>query len=398
MDVLYNPLDPEFRKNPYPTFHRMRELDPVHWSPTGWCWVLTRHEHIKMVLNDRRFGIGLDRLMQIPALQPVFAEPYNQIIRTQILAADPPDHTRIRGLVNPPFTVPKVDTLRPRIQGHVDRLLAAKADERRMDFIRDFAYPLPFTMICDLLAVPEEARAPLEDYTHKLMRTTDPTPMGPHEVAGANYAAMGFRDYFLELARERSARPTDDLFGQMVAARDRGVLADEEMCANATLVFCAGHDTVVNLFGNGLYHLMTNPDQIELLRKDPSLMKNAVEELLRYDASVQIARRIPFQDVEIGGKTIFENQYILCCLGAANRDPEVYPDPDRLDITRKNIRPHSFGGGIHYCLGAQLARVEGEIVFRTILERMPELRLETLVPEWHQNTFVRGLASLPIAW
>ncbi|HKA90542.1 MAG TPA: cytochrome P450, partial [Haliangiales bacterium] len=339
-----------------------------------------------------------DRLMQIPALQPVFAEPYNQIIRTQILAADPPDHTRIRALVNPPFTVPKVDTLRARIQAHVDRLIAAKADGRRMDFIRDFAYPLPFTMICDLLAVPDAERPPLEDYTHKLMRTTDPMPMSPYEVAGANYAAMGFRDYFLALATERSARPTDDLFGQMVAARDRGALTDEEMVANVTLVFCAGHDTVVNLFGNGLYHLCRNPDQLELLRRDPSLMKNAVEELLRYDASVQIARRIPFQDVEIGGKTIFENQYILCCLGAANRDPEVYPDPDRLDIMRKNIRPHSFGGGIHYCLGAQLARVEGEIVFRTILERMPELRLETEDPEWHQNTFVRGLASLPIAW
>ena len=170
------------------------------------------------------------------------------------------------------------------------------------------------------------------------------------------------------------------------------------MCANATLVFCAGHDTVVNLFGNGLYHLLSNPDQLQLLRDDPSQMKNAVEELLRYDASVQIARRIPFQDVEIGGKTIFENQYILCCLGAANRDPELYTDPDRLDIARKNVRPFSFGGGIHYCLGAQLARVEGEIVFRTILERMPEVRLDGAEPVWHQNTFVRGLASLPIRW
>lgn len=398
MDTLYNPLDPAFRRDPYPTFHRLRSVDPVHWSPGGYCWVLTRHDHIKAVLSDKRFGIGLDRLMQIPALQATFAEPYNRIIRTQILAADPPDHTRIRALANPPFTAPRVDTLRPRIQQIVDGLLDARAEARQMDFIAELAYPLPFTVICDLLGVPEAEREPLAGWTHQLMRTTDPTPMSLDEVDDANAAAQSFRGYFMDLARDRRKNPGSDLFSQLVDWRDRDALSDEEMIANTILLFCAGHDTVVNLFGNGLYHLCKNPDQLALLRADPSLLRNAVEELIRYDASVQIARRIPFEDVYIGGVRIYENQYVLCCLGAGNRDPEVYPDPDRLDITRKNIRPLSFGGGIHYCLGAQLARVEAEIVFRTVLQRMPALALATPEPAWHQNTFVRGLASLPITW
>jgi cytochrome P450 len=398
MELLYNPLDPAFRKDPYPFLHRLRSEDPVHWSPVGFCWVLTRYEDVRTVLGDRNAGIGLDRLAKIPALQPVFAEPYNQIIKTQILAADPPSHTRIRGLLAPVFTTARSDGLRAHTQRAVDRLIEARAHERRMDFITDFAYPLPFTVICDLLDVPLSERAPLEDYTHKLMRTTDPTPMTPREVNGANEAATGFRDYFMALAHSRRGNPGDDLFTLLVRARDEGQVDDEEMIANTILIFCAGHDTVVNLFGNGLLALHRHPDQLELLRRDPSLVKNAVEELLRYDTSVQIARRVAFQDFWLGGKLIRENDYVLCSVGAANRDPAIYPDPDRLDVTRKNIRPLSFGGGIHYCLGAPLARVEGDVVFRTLVERLPSLRLETLDPPWHQNTFVRGLSSLPVSW
>jgi cytochrome P450 len=291
-----------------------------------------------------------------------------------------------------------VDQLRPKIQALADSLIDPHEGKRAMDFMADFAYPLPFTVICDILNVPESDRPPLADYTHWLMRTTDPTPMSRDETDLANRAAIGFRDAFTVLATERRARPTDDIFSDLANATTSGIINEEELVANLILIFCAGHDTVVNLFGNGLLALHRHPTELARLKSDRTLMKNAVEELLRYDASVQIARRSAFEAVEIGGRQIAEGHYVLCCLGAANRDPEVFPDPDKLDIGRPNIRPMSFGGGIHYCLGAFLARVQGEIVFDTIIRRMPELRLETLRPEWHQNVFVRGLRSLPVTW
>jgi cytochrome P450 len=397
-EVLWNPLTPEYRRDPYPFYHRMRTVDPVHWSPGAWCWILTRHDHVKMVLSDRRFGIGLDRLEKIPQVAVQMAEPFNKIIRTQILAADPPDHTRIRALSARTFAAVHVETLRPRIQRTVDALLDPLLPQRRMELIHDFAYPLPFTVICDTLNIPLSERAPLELWTRKLMRTTDPTPMARDELDAANDGAINFRGYFLDLARERRKRPTDDLFSDLVQAEGRGEMTEEEFVANTILIFCAGHDTVVHLFGNGLLALHRQPDQLELLLRDPSLIKNAIEELLRFDTSIQIARRIPFEPVEIGGRHIPENSYLLCLVGAANRDPEVYPDPDRLDVTRKNVKPMSFGGGIHYCLGAYLARLEGEVVFETLLRRIPQMKLDTLEPEWNQNTFIRGLKALPVSW
>jgi cytochrome P450 len=396
--VVFNPLTPEYRRNPYPFYHRLRAEDPVHWSAAGASWVLTRHDHIKLVLADKRFGIGLDRLAKVPAIAAVLAEPFNQIIRTQILAADPPDHTRIRALATRTFSAAHTETLRGRIARIAEKLLDALEPRGRMDFIHDFAYPLPFTVICDTLNIPDEEREPLESWTRSLMRSTDPTPMSRDELDAANDGAIAFRGYFLALARERRARPTDDLFSDLVEAVARGELTEEELVANTILIFCAGHDTVVHLFGNGLLALYRHPDELERLRREPSLIKNAVEELLRYDASIQIARRTAFEPVEIGGRWIGENQYVLCLLGAGNRDPDVYADPDRLDVTRKNVKPLSFGGGIHYCLGAYLARVEGEVVFQTLFRRLPNLRLDTLEPEWNQNTFIRGLKSLPVSF
>jgi cytochrome P450 len=397
-EVLWNPLAEDYRRDPYPTYHRMRELDPVHWSPGGWCWVLTRHDHVKLVLSDRRFGIGLDRLAKFPSVAAVLAEPFNKIIRTQILAADPPDHTRIRALATRTFAAAHVEALRARIQHTADTLLDGLLPRGRMDFIHDFAYPLPFTVICDTLNIPPEERPPLEDWTRTLMRTTDPMPMSRAELDAANDGAINFRGYFLDLARERRARPTDDLFSDLVQAAGRGEMTEEEFVANTILIFCAGHDTVVHLFGNGLLALHRHPEQLALLRRDPGLIKNAIDELLRYDASIQIARRVAFEPVEIGGRWIAEDQYVLCLAGAANRDPDAYPDPDRLDVTRKDVKPLSFGGGIHYCLGAYLARVEGQVVFETLLRRLPGLALETLEPEWNQNTFIRGLKSLMVTF
>lgn len=397
-EPLYNPLAPSFRIDPYPALHRLRSLDPVHWSPGGYCWILSRYQDIKLVLGDKRFAIDLPRLMAIPALRAVFAEPYNQIIRTQLLSSDPPDHPRIRALFQRAVSPPRMERLRRRIQEIVDELLGAALARGGMDLIADFAHALPFRVICEILNIPEPDRPPLGDYTHAMMRPTDPTPMSHKETAESNRAALGFADYFLRCLQRSGASPGDDFFGELVAAVHAGTLSQQEFVANLILLFCAGHDTVINLFGNGMLALHRHPRQWQLLVEDQegALLKGAIEELLRFDTSVQIGRRTAMEDVQLGDRTIYAGQYVLCLLGAGNRDPEVFADPDRLDVTRKNVKPLSFGGGIHHCLGAQLARLEGELGIGALLRRAPELTLETLEPEWKQNTFVRGVKELRV--
>ena len=392
--LLYNPLDPAFRINPYPALARLRSRDPVHWAPYGYCWVLTRYSDIKLVLSDKRFAIALDKLMAIPALQPVFAEPYNQIIKTQLLSADPPQHTRIRSLFNRVVSPARMERLRPRIQQIVDELIDEAIARGQLDLVADFAHALPFRVICEMLQIPQAERDALSHYTHALMRTTDPTPMTAAETAESNRAAIGFADSFLRLVAQRRATTGDDFLQELISALDEGSLSYDELVANLILLFCAGHDTVINLFGNGMLWLHRFPRQWQMLVENPSLLRGAIEELLRYDTSVQIARRTALEPVQLGDKWIGEGQYVLCCLGAGNRDPEIFADPDRLDVQRMNVKPLSFGGGIHHCLGAQLARLEAEIGFGSLLRRTPELELETLDPEWKQNTFVRGVARL----
>jgi len=407
---LYDPTSLAFREDPYPHYHRLRQYDPVHFYMPASCWILTRYHDVRSVLFDPRFGIALEWLEQSPYVSAQMQQPFNRIIRKQILSGDPPAHTRIRAIMQRWFTPSKLDALRPVIQQSVDECINSALEAGSFEFISGFAYRMPFQVVCQMMGVPNEERAPLEGFTHALMRSTDPTPMSPPELASCNAAAEGFRDYFLDLARRRHQEITEapapvDIFSELVRARDQGQITEEEMIANFILLFCAGHDTVVNLFGNGLLALHRNPDQLEILRNDPSLIRGAIEELLRYDTTLQIARRTALEWVKVGGdstgvnpnagKWIGPSQYVVCCLGAANRDPEVFEDPDRLDVRRRNVKPLSFGGGIHTCLGAQLARIEGEIGFSTLLRRIPDLQLETLKPVWTQNTTIRSLASLP---
>ena len=391
----YNPFEPGYREDPYPQLHRLRSMDPVHWSYGANCWVLTRYEDIKFVLAEPRFQIALELLEKTPSVKQAMMQPFNRIIRPQILAADPPDHTRIRTIMAKGFTPARLDQLRPLIQRCVDECIDRGLESGSIDLISGFAYRMPFLVICEMMGVPESERDPLETYTHDLMRSTDPTPMSQDELYRCNYATTEFRNYFLSLAARRAKCPPENIFDEMLAACVEQKISWDELIANYILLFNAGHDTVVNLFGNGLLALFRNPEQLALLRADPSLMRNAIEELLRYDTSVTIARRTPVDTVQIRDQTIVPGQYVLCLLNAGNRDPEVFEDPDRLDVRRKNVRPISFGGGIHHCLGSQLARLEGQIGFTSLLARMPDLELETLDPPWRQNVFIRGLESLP---
>jgi hypothetical protein len=332
----------------------------------------------------------------------IMEEPVFRSMSRWMLQQDPPDHTRLRGLVVKAFTARRVEDMRPRIQQVVDQTLDRVAAHGRMDLIEDFAFRLPVTIICDMLGIPEDHRETFYARSRDGGRLLDPVPLSPAEIAEANAGTALTQMYFQQLFELRRKNPGDDLTTQLVQAEEDGSkLSNEELTANIILLFGAGHETTVNLIGNGLLALHRNPDQLALLKANPALITNAIEEFLRYDSSVQLSGRVTLEDIDdLGGKKIPKGETVLCLLGSANRDPAVYPDrPDRLDITRPNVRPLSFGGGIHFCLGAQLARIEAEIAIATLLRRLPDLRLDDAEnPEWRPTFVLRGLKKLPASW
>jgi len=398
-EPLFNPMSPDVIANPYPHYHRLRTLEPVHRSPLGFL-VASRHADVSFVLRDKRFGKDFIGRMTRRFGPQVLDEPVYRSMRHWMLQMDPPDHTRLRGLVVKAFTARRVEDMRPRIQDIVDQTLDRVEPRGRMDLIADFALRLPVTVICDMLGIPEEDHEMILSGARAGGRLLDPVPLSRAEIDQANSGNLATAAYFHSLFELRRRRPGDDLTTQLVQAEEEGhKLTNEELTANVILLFGAGHETTVNLIGNGLLALHRHPHQLRLLEERPALVANAIEELLRYDSSVQVTGRTALQDVSVGGVAVAKGESVLCLLGAANRDPDVYPDPDRLDITRPNIRPMSFGGGIHFCLGAQLARIEGEIAIATLLRRLPSLKLDDAEhPDWRQTFVLRGLNRLPASW
>jgi cytochrome P450 len=398
-DLEFNPLDPAFIADPYPFYRRLREAAPVLKTPQGF-WLLTRYDDVALSLRDRRFGKDFEGNMRRRYGENRMDEPAVASLAKTMLVQDPPDHTRLRGLVTKAFTARRVADMRPRIAALVNEQLDRVADKGEMDVMRDLAHRLPVIVICDMLGIPEEHRAPFLAGSNVNGRILEPVPMTREELDQANRNTQMAGIYFNQLCELRRREPRDDLTTELVKAEEAGdKLSAEELQANIGLLFGAGHETTTNLIGNGLLALHRNPDQWERLKADPSLIPNAVEELLRYDSSVQITGRVTHVEVELGGVTIGAEQSIVALLGAANRDPAQYPDPDRLDVGREHVRPMSFGGGIHHCLGAQLARLEAELVFTALVERMPNLTLpEKDTPAWRRSFTLRGLSKLPAVW
>jgi cytochrome P450 len=399
-EALFNPLSPDYIRDPYPSYHRLRTTDPMHLTPFG-AYVASRHAEVTLVLRDRRFGKDfVDRTSRRYGPE-IMQEPVFRSMRHWMLQQDPPDHTRLRGLVVKAFTARRVEDMRPRIQQIVDETLDRIIDQGRMDLIEDFAFRLPVTIICDMLGIPEDHREVFFTSSRNGGRLLDPVPLSRAEIDEANAANLEARAYFQQLFDLRRREPGDDLTTQLVQAEENGSkLSNEELTGNIILLFGAGHETTVNLIGNGLLALHRNPEQLALLKANPALITNAVEEFLRYDSSVQMTGRVALEDVELAGKKVPKGESVLCLLGSANRDPAVYPDrPDRLDITRPNVRPVSFGGGIHFCLGAQLARIEAEVAIATLLRRIPDLKLDDAEnPQWRPTFVLRGLSALPASW
>jgi cytochrome P450 len=397
---LFNPLTPDFIANPYPFYRRLREADPMHLTPLGFH-VASRHADVSAILRDKRFGKDFIGRITRRSGPQILEEPVYRSMSHWMLQLDPPDHGRLRSLVVRAFTARRVAEMRPRIQQIVDGIIDRMKPQGRMDLIADFAFRLPVTVICDMLGIPEEDREVFFTSSRTGGRLLDLAPLSRVEIDEQNSYNLTMAEYFRGLFELRRREPGDDLTTHLVQAEEDGdTLTNEELTANVILLFGAGHETTVNLIGNGLLALHRNPDQLQLLKRDLSLTGNAIEELLRYDSSVQVTGRTTLEYIdEIGGISLEQGRSVICLLGSANRDPAIYPDPDRLDITRRDIHPLSFGGGIHYCVGAQLARIEGEIAIATLLRRLPNLQLDDVEhPDWRQTFVLRGLNKLAASW
>jgi len=391
-----DPFDPEQRADPHPLYHRLRQLDPVHRIPGTRDWAVFRHADATAVLRDPRFSPDPSHLP--PEAQPL-AGP-RRVENKVLLFLDPPDHTRIRSLVSSAFTPHRVRRLRARVEELVGGLLDRAEAKGGLEVIGDLAYPLPVAVICELLGVPADAdqatfRRWASDATRRLDGELD---VDPETWARGEAAVAHFIDYFVTLINQRRERPEDGLLDALIAAEQAGDRLDpEELLTIVILLFLAGHETTMNLIGNGLWALLQHPDQLERLRRDPSLGPSAVEELLRYDGPVHVTSRIATEDLQLAGTPIRKGEQAIVVLAAANRDPAVFPDPDRLDLGRRDNRHLAFSAGIHYCLGAALARLEGEVAIGALLRRFPKLALAGPEPVYRDHFVLRGLRSLELS-
>ena len=391
--VTYYPLSPRVYRDPYPTYAKLRVRDPVHWNILSQSWVISRYRDIEAILRDHtRFSNDARHRRRLSLVLASAAYPRGP----SMLFLDPPDHTRLRALVQQAFTPRAIEALVPRIRQIAEHLLDEIADPVAFEAMEALARPLPMLVMAELLGVPGEDRARFQMWSRQRARVLEPT-MTPDEQREAMQAADALDDFFLGLIEQRQAEPRDDLLSALVAAETAGdQLTRDELLVMLRLLLVAGNETTTNLIGNGLLALLRHPDQLQLLRSDPGLMVGAVEEMLRYDAPAQVDGRTALVDMEIDQRPIRKGQGIVLLLGSANRDPEVFTQPDRLDITRHGPSVLGFGRGIHHCLGAPLARLEARITFETLLERFPEMSLLTADPPFRDNIVLRGLEVLPV--
>ncbi len=399
-----DPFDPNFKANPYPIYAQLRSTAPVHHVtlPDGrGVWLVTRYDDVASVLKDERFAKDWRNAPspeQLTHLSPVSKE----LAKLQIgnfLYVDPPDHQRLRGLVSKAFTPRLIERMRGRVQAIADALLDAVQDKGEMDPIGDYAYPLAITVITELLGVPAEDRHKFREWSITAV-SLDRTQEYVEKIFVPHMRAL--TDYLQAISEEKRKEPEDDLISALVRAEESGdKLSEDELLGTLFLLLVAGSETTVNLIGNGTLALLQHPDQLQELRDDPSLIEAAVEELLRYGAPFEIStERFAREDVAIGETVIPKGEVVMAVVAAANRDPERFPEPNTLDITRKDNKHLGFGKGIHFCLGAPLARMEGQIAIGTLLRRMPNLQLKGS-PEsltWRPGLILRGLEGLPVAF
>ncbi|HYM14647.1 MAG TPA: cytochrome P450 [Dehalococcoidia bacterium] len=395
--VARTPLAPAFQADPYPILDDLREREPVHHDTVLQRWILTRHDDVDRVLRDRTLSVD-PRNAGENTFERMFlgAEGLTEDGHMSMLFSDPPYHTRLRGLVSKAFSARAVEAMAPRIQQVVDDLLDAVAGRESFDLIEDFAGPLPTIVIAEMLGVDPADRADFKRWSDIGVMVFNPL-LTPVERALIEKAGTALHDYFSRAIAERRARPRADLISSLIAVEEGGErLSDDEILTMCGLLLTAGNVTTTDLIGNGVYALLRFPDQLRKLQADPSLIKSAVEEMLRFDSPVTQSGRTPLAPVEFGGCPIAAGQSITPSLSAANHDPAAYPDPHTFDITRADTHHHSFGGGVHFCLGAPLARLEAQIGIATLVRRFPTLRLSEEPVEWRKIPSFRGLATFTV--
>ena len=402
---MFNPFTPGFAENPYEEYRIQRETEPIQQTPFG-PWMIFDHAESVRLLRDITLSVDVRKAMEILGEDPrdrakMRAELFpDKAPRedTSILNIDPPDHTRLRKLVSSVFTPRRVADLAPMIERIVDEHLDAVADRGEMDLIADLAFPLPFAVISEMLGMPDGDSAQLREWSHTLVKILDFT-IGPEELMAAVMAGENLREHIANVIEWKRSNLGDDLLSALILAEDNGdVLSDIELVDQVNVLFIAGHETTVNLIGNGTWALLQNRHQLELLRDDPSVETTAIDELLRYDSPVQISRRITLEPIQIGGHDVAAGTFVLTSLGSANRDPAVFGSTaDQLDLRRADAARHlAFGSGTHHCLGASLARMEGTIAITRLIRRFPELQAIG-TPAWNGRLVLRGMDSLQLS-
>jgi cytochrome P450 len=399
-------LAQETKRDPVAFYARLREQGPLIplSSPfaLGESWIVTTYDDAIAILKDPRF-IKDTQKVSPPSEGQDAAEEGASVLqrfltwRRDMLTVDPPDHTRLRGLVSKAFTPRMIEQLRPRVQQIADELVGAVQAQGRMDLIADFAFPLPITVICEMLGIPPTARPQFRTWTQTIVNA----PAGP-QMEDKLEALEEFVQYIKLLLADKHAHPGNDLISGLVQAEEQGdTLSETELISTIFLLIVAGHETTVNLIGNGMLALLEHPEQMHLLRADSTLLAGAIEELLRYTAPVSLSSpRWASEDICMHGKIIHKGEMVFVSLIGADTDPQQFPDPIRLDIVRQENQHVAFGKGIHYCLGAPLARMEGQIAIGTLLQRLPNLSMASSLEQltWTQNPLLRGLVSLPVTF
>jgi cytochrome P450 len=399
VEVEFNPFDPSFADDPYPHWKALREHAPVHRSAIGF-WVLTRYDDVLRFVRDPGLSVE-DRNARPGPLEEltrqVLGDDRAERGARAMLNLDAPDHTRLRKLVSKAFTPRVIERLRPRIQELVDEALDRVQPTGEMELIGDLAFPLPFAVISEMLGMPDADSAQLREWSGTLVRSLEPL-VDPDLIRAIADAGEQMHGFTAEAISWKRRQPGDDLLSALIAAEEGGdVLTDDELVDQVMLLYIAGHETTVNLIGNGTLALLRDRTQLDRLRADASLDANAIEEVLRYDPPVQMTRRITLDDVEIGGETIEEGTFVICVIASANRDRLKWgDDAESLDVAREDAHNHlAFGGGIHYCLGAALARLEGQVAIGTLVRRFPRVALAG-DPVMNGRINLRGVERVPL--
>jgi pimeloyl-[acyl-carrier protein] synthase len=395
---LYHLLDPEVLADPYPLYRELRTEDPVHWDPYLHAWVVTRYNDVVKVLLD----FSADRTPNPAQLESIGLPqmgPIAEVMVRQMLFMDAPAHTRLRGLCAQAFTPRRVEALRAHIQEIANSLLTRVLPSGRMDMVADFAAPMPAIVTAEMLGVPVSDHDQLKAWSADFAEMLGNFQHNPDRAMRVRRSLQEMLSYFASAIRQLKLKPRDGLINSLLTAEVNGDrLTEEEVIANTIVTMVGGQETTTNLIGNGMLTLLRNPAEMEKLRSDPSFTSSAVEELLRYESPSQHTARLAPDDIELGGKKIRKREAVIAVMGAANRDPDQFPDPDRLDLIRKDNKHVAFGWGAHFCFGAALARIEGQIAFATILRSLPDLQLEPAKLVWRENLGLRGLNELKISF